>query len=262
MTHRAGRAGIALVTGFLTGTAAGLVGVGGGEFRLPVLVTWLGFPLKLAASANLVIGLLTVVVSAARRWGRHRWIGEDLVLLGVMALASVVGAALGCLLRKRLRLGVFRALVCAYLVLVGAWMLYEGLAGTEHVLLRPTGILRPLWGAVGGFLVAIVSGALGVAGGELRIPMLLYLFGLPIREAGTLSLAVSIPTVAAGVVTDWHVQPPPASALHAAALMGLASFAGALTGAALVPLVDRDTLKALLGVVLILATVRLTTAID
>lgn len=262
VTDRPARAGTAVVTGFLTGTAAGLIGVGGGEFRLPVLVSLLGFPLKLAASANLLIGLVTVVVSAVLRLGGHRWAHEDLVLLGVMAFASVIGAALGCLLRTRLRFRLFTAVVCTYLVLVGAWMLYEGLARVEHTLFHPSGVGRAALAAAGGFLVAVASGALGVAGGELRIPMLLYLFGVPVRDAGTLSLAVSIPTIAAGVVTDWHRDRPPAWALRTAGWMGGASIAGAFTGAALLPLVDRDTLDTLLGLVLVLATVRMTTAVE
>jgi len=48
-------AAIAVTSGFVTGAAAGLIGVGGGEFRIPVLVHLLGFPLRLAAGVNLVV---------------------------------------------------------------------------------------------------------------------------------------------------------------------------------------------------------------
>ncbi len=255
-----GRAGTAVLAGLVTGTAAGLVGVGGGEFRLPVLVRVLGFPIKLSASANLAIGLLTVAIGTAARWGRHAWSRDELALCGVMAAASVAGAVAGCLLRDRLQVRALKTCVCTYLVLVGLWMLYEAAAGVEHVLLAPTGTARTILGAAGGFTVAVVSGAFGVAGGELRIPMLIYLFGIPVDAAGTLSLAVSIPTVASGVVTDWHVARPPTWALRVALAMGLASIAGTVAGAALVPFVDRHLLKALLGLILVAATVRLTTA--
>ncbi len=99
---------------------------------------------------------------------------------------------------------------------------------------------------------------LGVAGGEMRIPALLYLFGVPIVEAGTLSLAVSIPTVAAGAFTDRRLGGIPDSVVRVALLMGIASAVGVLIGAALVPFANRDVIKGTLGVVLLLATVRLT----
>lgn len=109
-----------------------------------------------------------------------------------------------------------------------------------------------------GFVIALASGVLGVAGGERRIPAFLYLFALPIKEAGTLSLAVSVPTVAAGAVTDRRLGHIPNSALVVAVLMGVGSIVGVLIGAALLPYLDRDAIKGLLGIILLLATVRLT----
>ena len=65
-----GREGsLSFVSGVLIGTAAGLIGVGGGEFRIPVLLNVLRLPVKVAAGVNIVIGLFTVTLSVARRWG-------------------------------------------------------------------------------------------------------------------------------------------------------------------------------------------------
>jgi uncharacterized protein len=44
----------------------------------------------------------------------------------------------------------------------------------------------------------IVAALLGVAGGELLIPTLVLLFGADIKLAGSLSLAVSLPTMIVG----------------------------------------------------------------
>jgi uncharacterized membrane protein YfcA len=44
----------------------------------------------------------------------------------------------------------------------------------------------------------VFASLLGVAGGELLIPTLILLFGLDIKTAGSLSLAVSLPTMLAG----------------------------------------------------------------
>lgn len=248
------------MAGLVTGVAAGLIGVGGGEFRIPVLVQLLGFPLKLAGGVNLVIGLFTVVLGTYRRWGQHSWTRDDLVLVGVMGLVSVVGAGIGALARGRLPLRPLKWVICVYLLAVGLWMLYESLAHAEHVLLDPTGVERWLLAGLVAFGIAVASGVMGVAGGEMRIPALLYLFAVPVREAGTLSLMVSIPTVAAGAFTDRRLGRIPNSALFIAVLMGVASAIGVLVGAALLPYADRDLIKGTLGVILLLATVRLTVA--
>ena len=250
-------AAIAVTSGFVTGAAAGLIGVGGGEFRIPVLVQLLGYPLKLAGGVNLVIGLFTVLLGVFRRFGQHAWTHDDLVLMAIMSCVSVAGTALGALGRRRLPPRPLKWFVCLYLTAVGLWMLYETVAHVKHTLVEVTGAWRWLLAGAVAFAIAVVSGVLGVAGGEMRIPALLYLFAVPIKEAGTLSLMVSVPTVAAGAVTDRLMGRIPNVMLIVAIFMGVASAVGVLIGAALVPYTDPQVIKGLLGLILVLATVRL-----
>jgi uncharacterized membrane protein YfcA len=51
---------------------------------------------------------------------------------------------------------------------------------------------------VAGGLIGVVAALLGVAGGELLIPTIVILFGADLKLAGSLSLAVSLPTMIAG----------------------------------------------------------------
>jgi uncharacterized membrane protein YfcA len=249
--------GIAVTTGVLTGAAAGLVGVGGGEFRIPALIQALKLPIRQAATINLVIGFCTVVVSLARRAGSLVWT-EEIVTLGLtMSVASIAGAIAGCVWRSRIDARLLKSCVTTYLVIVGVWMIYESLTQTEHVLLSPTGAERIILGIVAAFIIASISGVLGVAGGEMRIPTLLYLFALPLRDAGTLSLLVSIPTVAAGAVTDRRSGQMPNAALLLALVIGAASIVGVLLGAAWLPHINSHALKGIFGAILLLATLRL-----
>jgi uncharacterized protein len=248
---------IGSVSGALTGVAAGFIGVGGGEFRIPVLVSLLKLPLKFAGGVNLVVGLFTVALGVLRRWGQQPLTRDDLILVCVMGVLSIAGASVGVRTRGRMALRPLRVIFCTYLLVAGVWMLYESLTQTDHVLLETTGAIRWILAAIIGLLIAVVSGVLGVAGGEMRIPALLYLFGVPIVEAGTLSLAVSVPTVAAGAITDHRIGGIPNSVIRLAIIMGVASAAGVLVGAALIPYADRHVIKAALGVVLLLATVRM-----
>ena len=49
---------------------------------------------------------------------------------------------------------------------------------------------------VGGRLgIGVVAAVMGVAGGELLIPTIVLLYGIDIKLAGSLSLAVSLPTM-------------------------------------------------------------------
>src|SRR6202022_3021950 len=61
-----------------------------------------------------------------------------------------------------------------------------------------TGAAQAGAGVVAGFIIGVVASLLGVAAGELLIPTLVLLFGADIKLAGSLSLAVSLPTMLVG----------------------------------------------------------------
>ena len=61
-----------------------------------------------------------------------------------------------------------------------------------------TGWRQFLAGIAAGFIVGIIASLLGVAGGEFLIPTLVLLFGADIKLAGSLSMAVSLPTMLVG----------------------------------------------------------------
>lgn len=46
-----------------------------------------------------------------------------------------------------------------------------------------------------GLLIGVIAAFMGIAGGELIIPAIMLLFALEIKLAGTLSLAISLPTM-------------------------------------------------------------------
>src|SRR5205814_9960018 len=167
---------ISLVAGVILGTAAGLIGVGGGEFRIPVLLYLFRRDAKTAAGVNLVVGLLTVTLSFVRRWGQHTWNEDQLSMAALLAAASIIGAVLGARSVKRFpSRGLLRGVVI-YLLVVGLWMIVESFTQTESHFLTLAGITRTILALLVGFGVATLSTALGVAGWEMRIPALIYLF--------------------------------------------------------------------------------------
>ena len=226
----------------------------GGSLGFLSGIVVLRLPVKAAAGANTVIGLFVVVLSVIRRWGQQQLTADDVTLGGVMAITSIFGAVIGAGQAHRLPTPLLKRIVCLYLLAVGAWMVVEGLAEAEYTLFEPTGWLRRTLAALIGFLIAAASGALGVAGGEMRIPALMYLFAMPVKVAGTVSLIASIPTVAAGALTYRKLGHIPNRVLWLSLLMGAGSLIGVLIGAALLPLVEKHTIKTLLGFILLAAT--------
>jgi len=246
---------IAFVAGVALGTAAGLIGVGGGEFRIPVLLYLLRLEVKTAAGVNLIVGFFTVALAFLRRWGQQAWPTEDLILAAILIVASVVGSVVGARQAHRLPSGPLKKVVLAYLLAVGVWMMVEAIMHAEVVLLNPQGAARWILAAGVGFVIAAISGSLGVAGGEMRIPALMYLFGYGVKEAGTINLLASIPTVVAGALTYRRMGHIPNRAVAVALFMAAGSLVGVLLGTSLLPFVNKHLLKGLLGAVLLLATV-------
>lgn len=248
---------LGFLCGIAIGAAAGMIGVGGGEFRIPVLLHVLRLPVRIAAGANTVIGLAVVTLAAIRRLPQYEWGTNDVTDATVMIVASLFGAWMGARFTNHVALRPLKAFVASYLLVVGVWMIVEALLEIESEFLNPSGMARMGLAAVTAFAIAAVSGSLGVAGGEMRIPALMYLFAMPIKQAGTLSLIVSIPTVAASAVAYRSMGHIPNRVLAVAAIMGAGSLIGVLIGAAMLPYVDKHALKAILGAILLLATVGL-----
>jgi uncharacterized membrane protein YfcA len=56
-------------------------------------------------------------------------------------------------------------------------------------------VAQAIAGVIAGVGVGMVAALMGVAGGELLIPTIVLLYGIDIKIAGSLSLAVSLPTM-------------------------------------------------------------------
>jgi uncharacterized membrane protein YfcA len=93
---------------------------------------------------------------------------------------------------------------------------------------------------------------LGVAGGELIIPTLIYAFGVDIKLAGTASLLISLPTVLVGIsrfaIHGAYSQKQ--DLYQTVAPMGVGSVIGAVVGGLLVGFVPARILKIILGLIL------------
>jgi uncharacterized membrane protein YfcA len=195
---RVGREIGAFGAGAGVGTLGGLIGLGGAEFRLPLLIGLFRFR---ALEAVIMNKAMSLIVVAASLIFRLKVVPLDGVashwptILNLLA-GSLLGAWLGAGWATQLKSATLYKVIAVLLVLIAGLLL----VGHEAVGNRPllTGSAQIGAGVVAGFAVGVVASLLGVAGGELLIPTLILLFGLDVRVAGSLSLAVSLPTMLVG----------------------------------------------------------------
>jgi uncharacterized membrane protein YfcA len=189
-----------LMLGAVVGFVSGLFGIGGGFLMAPILV-FLGVPptVAVASQASHVVASSTSGVIAYSGAGQ-----VDFRMGGIMAAGGVMGAFLGVELFRWLRLMGQADLIVAlsyllFLGVIGSLMLKESL---EQILRRRRGLAperkerrRPLWlyglpwkmrfpksglyvsaippMALGGF-VGVLSAIMGVGGGFILVPVMLY----------------------------------------------------------------------------------------
>ena len=110
---------------------------------------------------------------------------------------SLFGAWFGAGWATRLKSETLYKVIAVLLVgIAGVLLLGHDTGGVGHALFSGSVLLAV--GLVAGFCIGVVASLLGVAGGELLIPTLVLLFGVDVKLAGSLSLAVSLPTMLVG----------------------------------------------------------------
>jgi uncharacterized membrane protein YfcA len=175
------------------GLLGGLIGLGGAEFRLPVLAGPLRYRARQAVPLNLLVSFATLFASLAIR-GRALSFAPlipfrsgVLAMIGGAMFAAFFGVALaGRISDKRLE-----QIILVLLVVIGWMLIVEGFLPQQMPALLP---FSTPWhvgaGVCFGLTIGLVSSLLGVAGGELIIPTMLFAYGCDIRTAGTASLII------------------------------------------------------------------------
>jgi len=250
------RTGFSFLVTIPIGLVGGLIGLGGAEYRLPLLAGLLGYSIRRAVPLNLAISLVTVLISLGARQRSLTFVPLVAIVPVIvsMALGAVAAAYAGAawsrhLDSRRLKLVVVVLLAAIGLLLIGEALLPAGLPG----LLPAEVSWQFAGGAVLGVLVGLFSSLLGVAGGELILPSLIFVFGVDAKTAGSASLFISLPTVIMGL-SRYAVQggiEQRSDLIETVLPMSLGSAIGATIGGLLVGVVPSVWLKIILGIILL-----------
>lgn len=246
--------------GAVIGALGGLIGLGGAEFRLPLLIGSFRFAALEAVILNKAMSL--VVVAAALLFRANtiplsEVVGHWPVIINLLA-GSLAGAWFAAGWATRMRASMLYRVIAVLLVLIAGVLMFGHESATKGVPAL-SGAALMLAGIVTGFGIGVVASFLGVAGGELLIPTLILLFGMEIKVAGSLSLAVSLPTMLVSFARysrDSSFQVLDRNR-HFVVVMAAGSLAGAFIGGNLLDLIPSFVLLPLLSIILLLSAAKI-----
>jgi uncharacterized membrane protein YfcA len=220
--------GVLLLLGFLLGVLTGFFGVGGGWLLTPAL-NILGLPMVYAIGTGFFALVGNTLYASTRQ---HKLGNVDIKLGIIMGISSTVGVELGKrvvfhLERVNLAGTYVRAAYMLLMLIISLSMLREyfcywkmdrkeesvegaagqdrtsGLASSIHRIGLPPRISHPcsgvhsisLWVIItSGILIGFLSGFMGIGGGLIGLPLLIYVIGVPTIFAVGTSLVVVLIT--------------------------------------------------------------------
>jgi uncharacterized membrane protein YfcA len=253
------------ISGFISaaiiGILGGLMGLGGAEFRLPVLVGLFRFATLQGIITNLVLSLVTVTFSFIFRSATIP-LGDitanSHIVLNLLA-GSIIGAFAGVRLATKINAKKLDSIVFIFLFLLGVFMILHSSIHLNPIQLPV--MIKIILGFFCGIIIGIVSSMLGVAGGELIIPAIILLFATGIKLAGSLSLCVSFPTILIGLYKyrQHHEFSIVKNNMSFVSSMAAGSVLGAFIGSRLLTGLSAGTLQTILGIILLISAIKVFT---
>lgn len=122
VTYAVQRLPAGLAASFLAGNLSTLLGIGGGIIKVPVLVTWCGIPMRVAAATSSFMIGVTATSGAVIYYGH----GDMIPALAASAvIGTQIGSAVGLWVGARARARWLRLLLAAVLGVVAVLMLRD-----------------------------------------------------------------------------------------------------------------------------------------
>ncbi|MFZ1700764.1 MAG: sulfite exporter TauE/SafE family protein [Pyrinomonadaceae bacterium] len=196
---------IGLILSAVIGLSLGLIGGGGSILTVPILVYLLGIDPHEAVAMSLAVVGATSVLGSFLHWRRDN---VDLSTGALFGISGIVGALLGSPLTKLVSAQTLLLIFGVLMLAVAVSMIWKRKHSVAETLHKP----HPMRGIIAGFLVGVLTGFLGVGGGFLIVPALVFFGGLDIKKAIGTSLFVIFLNCAAGLIGhlsrspfDWRI---------------------------------------------------------
>jgi len=254
--------------GALTGLLSGMFGVGGGFLTTPLMIFY-GIPPTVAAAsaASQVTGASVSGVFAHTRRG-----GVDYQMGSVMVAGGIIGTGLGAVLFNLLeKLGQIDTVInILYVVLLGSIGGLMAKESIQSIRAERSGVplparkrrfyrsglyISPLAPLLLGIGTGILTMLMGIGGGFVLVPAMLYILGMSANVVvGTSLFQILFVTMA---TTMMHALTTHAVDIVLAALLLLGSVSGAQVGAQFAQKASPVKLRLLLAVIVLLVAGRM-----
>ena len=248
----------AFAGGAVIGAIGGLIGLGGAEFRLPLLIGMFRFQALQAVILNKAMSLIVVASALPFRSFAVPFsaVAAHWSIIANLLAGSLIGAWCGASWATRLASQTLYRVIAVLLVIIAAVLMFGHGTVSSGALL--TGTAQAVAGVIAGFGIGVIAALMGVAGGELLIPTLVLLFGVDIKLAGSLSLAVSLPTMIVGFARYSQDQSFAVLGQNRSfvVVMAAGSIIGSFIGGRLLGLIPTAVLLPLLALILIVSAVK------
>jgi len=269
-----------VLLGFAVGVLSGMFGVGGGFLTTPFLIFY-GIPptVAVASAATQITGASVSGVMVHRRRG-----GLDLKMGTVMIVGGLFGSIVGAAIFRLLQsTGQIDVTIGGLYVLILAWigfvMLKESLQSLGYLRAAAPNKPRPRhnrWVAslpfrwrfhasglyispvaplALGFLAGSLTVLLGIGGGFILVPAMIYLLGMPARVVIGTSLYMVLAVSAA--TTMVHAMTTRAVDIVLAGLLLVGGVVGAQYGAMLTTRLKPDYVRLALSIIILLVGLRM-----
>src|SRR5436190_772372 len=268
-----------IVLGFLVGVLSGMFGVGGGFLTTPLLIFY-GIPptVAVASAATQITGASVSGVMVHMRRG-----GVDMKMGGVMIVGGLAGSVVGAAMFRVLQSSGQIDVVIGFLYVVilgwiGILMLKDSLISLGYIGSNPAAepaprhnrwvaslplrwrfytsglYISPVAPLALGFLAGVLTVFLGIGGGFILVPAMIYLLGMPARVVIGTSLVMILAVSAA--TTMVHALTTRAVDIVLAGLLLVGGVVGAQCGAILTTRLKPDYLRLALSVIILLVGLR------
>ncbi|MFH1074626.1 MAG: sulfite exporter TauE/SafE family protein [Candidatus Firestonebacteria bacterium] len=241
-----------LALGIVAGFLSGLCGIGGGVVMIPALLFMFKLSVHAAAATSLAVIMPTAFLGSVRN-AFSAAMTPDWGAFLLISAGAVPFAYFGAHLMHKVSQEKLKKLLGIILLLTSIKMIFFAVNnvnnnGAVEAAVRSAGLI--LLGVLTGFL----SGMLGIGGGVVMVPIMLYIFNMEAHSVTATSLAVMIPASISGTVknfknghTNWHTT----------LIIATGSLGGVLLGASTAERVDQINLQRIMGILFIFISMQM-----
>ena len=254
------------IFGFLIGTVASMIGIGGGVFIVPLLtLSYEFFPAEAVGTSLATIIFTSVASTVIYSRQKRIYYKTGMVLASTTVPGAFAGAYLTSILEARLLgliFGVFLLLV-AFRMILNVSLFRTKHSNVEKTARRPlvtseSSLYKSgkkiLLGVVLSFFAGLSSGLLGIGGGSLMVPIMTLGMGIPIHITVATSMLIMIFTSTSGVIQHFSLGN---ISFEYVLLLVLGTIFGAQIGAYTSRRISSRNLRRIFGIILILISIRM-----